>query len=116
MSIAETDTVDGLGFHPETGVLTLLISDHLDWEYEVAHLSILQDKINAYLAFYESGQAAEVAPDYDFATRGFGISVVMRLPVPDTALEGLRTLAAQLQHVSCVLSVEDADGTVYDLS
>ena len=116
MSIAETDTVDAFGFHPETGVFTLLISDHLDWEFELAHLSLLQDKINAYLAFFESGQAAESAPGYDFEAKGFGISVLTRVPVPESALPGLRAVAAQLANISCKLSVEDADGTVYDVS
>jgi hypothetical protein len=116
MSIAELDTVDAFGFHPETGVFTLLISDHLDWGKPGVHLAILQDKVNAYLDFYDTGQAAESAPGYDFESLGIGISVLMRVPVPDSALPGLRALAAQLREIPCVLTVEDADGTVYDVS
>lgn len=32
------------------------ISDHLDWDDELEHIHALQEKINAYLRFVESGE------------------------------------------------------------
>ena len=43
--------------------LALMIADHLDWENELQHLTLLQDKINAYVSFIESGQIYSVYPD-----------------------------------------------------
>lgn len=43
--------------------LVLMIADHLDWENELQHLSLLQDKINAYVSFIESGKIYSVYPD-----------------------------------------------------
>jgi hypothetical protein len=36
--------------------VVLTVSDHLDWKESVEHLTILQNKFNAYLAFVESGE------------------------------------------------------------
>ncbi|WP_346426369.1 DUF6572 domain-containing protein [Bacillus cereus] len=32
-----------------------MIIDHLDWENTLQHLTLLQDKINAYVSFIENG-------------------------------------------------------------
>ena len=45
------------------GSTILTISDHLDWIETDQHLEILQDKINAYLAFVESGEIYEKFPE-----------------------------------------------------
>lgn len=39
-----------------------LITDHLDWKEEYKHLTILQDKINAYVSFLEERQHVEIYP------------------------------------------------------
>ncbi len=41
----------------------LTISDHLPWDEKNEHLLILQNKINAYLAFIENGELLEAYPD-----------------------------------------------------
>jgi HEPN domain-containing protein len=66
MSVMETKTIDGMGKSKEANELVLMISDHLDWEYESEHLLFLQEKINAYLAFLESKQYVETYPDSEF--------------------------------------------------
>ena len=53
MSVADLDKVDMMGFTEGGKCLRMVISDHLDWEDEEAHLWILQDKINAYLALLQ---------------------------------------------------------------
>jgi len=57
MSIEEIDKVDFVAVDRKTGDVQLVISDHLDWDQnEGEHLFVLQDKLNAYLGFVESGQ------------------------------------------------------------
>lgn len=54
MSINQTGVIDVISTSPE-GNVVLNISDHHPWS-EAWHLQLLQDKINAYLQFIESGQ------------------------------------------------------------
>lgn len=60
MSIDKTNTIDFISTSPE-GRIVLTISDHQSWS-EDWHLQLLQDKINAYLQFIESGQLIEDYP------------------------------------------------------
>jgi hypothetical protein len=63
MSIEQTDTVDFLSIKKDSGEAWLTISDHLDWDQEEdRHLFLLQDKLNAYLRFIESGEMVERFP------------------------------------------------------
>jgi hypothetical protein len=54
MTVENTSTVDAVGTDKETGEVRLSIFDHLPWDTE--HLCLLQDKINVYLGFIESGE------------------------------------------------------------
>ena len=57
MTVEDVDKVDRIGVDRKTGDVHLLISDHLDWDQnEGEHLLVLQDKLNTYLEFVESGQ------------------------------------------------------------
>lgn len=60
MSILNTEEVDFIGVDKVTGFVTLGIYDSLDWEEDKEHLYILQEKINSYLAFIESGEIKTV--------------------------------------------------------
>jgi len=60
MSIDYTNTIDFISTSPE-GKVVLTISDHHSWD-EDEHLQLLQDKINAYLQFIESGQIIDDYP------------------------------------------------------
>ena len=62
MSIEQFDVVDIIGINP-AGAVVLTISDHLDWSNEAEHLLTLQEKLNRYLAFVESGEILERFPD-----------------------------------------------------
>jgi hypothetical protein len=74
MSIDETDKIDLMLTDKEKTRVDLVISDHLDWdEDEGEHLVLLQDKINAYLHFIESGQLVRERPDLA------GLPVVIRV-------------------------------------
>ena len=63
MTIEKVDQVDIIGIDNDTGYVSLWISDHLDWEDEEMHLRLLQDKINRYLSFCESGEIYEKYPE-----------------------------------------------------
>lgn len=55
-----------MGMSKDGAGLILMLADHLDWESEEAHLILLQDKINAYLAFIETEQYTECYSDVIF--------------------------------------------------
>jgi len=61
MSINQTGTIDIISTNPD-GEVVLTISDHHSW-LESWHLQLLEDKINAYLQFIESGQILEDYPN-----------------------------------------------------
>lgn len=59
MTVAQTDIVDWMGLEKGTGHVSLTIVDDLDWSDEENHLLLLQEKLNTYLAFVESGEVFE---------------------------------------------------------
>ena len=60
MSVTDTRTVDALSLSTQDDTVILTITDHLEWNNE--HLLLLQEKINTYLAFVESGELLEAYP------------------------------------------------------
>ncbi|WPH20819.1 DUF6572 domain-containing protein [Variovorax paradoxus] len=54
MTVENTSIVDAVGTDKDTGEVRLSIFDHLPWNTD--HLRVLQDKINVYLGFIESGE------------------------------------------------------------
>lgn len=63
MSIDQTDVVDIVSTNRITGHVVLTITDHLDWSNSNAHQILLQNKLNRYLAFVESGEILVNYPD-----------------------------------------------------
>ena len=63
MSVDQPKVIDFIGVDKTSGEVTLTITDHLDWSNSQEHQIILQDKINCYLAFIESGEILESYPD-----------------------------------------------------
>lgn len=63
MSVEETKIIDLIGVDKESGQVILSISDHLEWKTSDEHLLLLQEKINSYLRFIESGEINESYPD-----------------------------------------------------
>ena len=64
MSIDQPAVIDFLWKDGPNNRAVLTISDHLDWEEEGEHLLLLQDKLNHYLEFIESGQLVEAKPEF----------------------------------------------------
>jgi len=63
MSIEQSNVIDFIGTTPEEKVI-LTLTDHLSWNEDI-HLQLLQNKINSYLKFIESGQ---IYKDYPLAS------------------------------------------------
>jgi hypothetical protein len=60
MSVEDKNKINAISTNKED-VVALTISDHLEWDS--GHLLILQEKINSYLHFIESGQMHGSYPD-----------------------------------------------------
>lgn len=60
MTVEQIATVDAIGIDQGTNKVFLSIADHLPWTGE--HLLTLQEKLNAYLRFLESGEVYETYP------------------------------------------------------
>ena len=83
MSIEQKDKIDFISTTPENKV-ELTISDHLEWDAENNHLLVLQDKLNAYLDFIQSGQILEDYPSAE--NKEIIICVVMKYAPTEDAL------------------------------
>lgn len=82
MSIEDQDSVDVIGVN-ESGIVVLTISDHLKWDDD--HLYLLQEKINTYLAFIESGEVYETYPNSK--GKEFKINVVCKYEPSPAAIQ-----------------------------
>jgi len=87
LAVDQPKVVDFVGVDRRTGEVILTISDHLDWEDSEEHLSILQEKLNAYLAFVESGELLESYPSAK--GRGVVIDVLFKFRPDKPALDFL---------------------------
>lgn len=73
MSVIETDKIDNVGIVKDEKRIYLTIIDALVWDGENVHLFTLQEKINSYLFFVESGELLQSFPD------GKGCDIVIEL-------------------------------------
>lgn len=84
MSIEQVETIDFATIDKASGDLWLTISDHLPWEEnEGGHLVLLQNKLNAYLRFIESGEVFKKVPDAK--GRNVVINIVGKFPMSQKA-------------------------------
>ena len=84
MSVVETDSIDAIGMEKEAKRVFLSIIDSLVWDQENVHLFTLQEKINTYLYFIESGELVKALP----GAAGFdvAIEVILRHMPTDEAI------------------------------
>jgi hypothetical protein len=96
MSVLDSTTVDFVAL-AKSGDVLLTISDHLDWNAENEHLRLLQEKINTYCKYVETGQIYDEYPD----TRD-------RRPLISIVLFNEPTVSAKavLVHIKEILDVE----------
>ncbi len=64
MAVTNPDSIDGIQINKQTGAALLLIRDDLGWseKVEYAHLMALQNKVNLYVDFVESGRLFSEMP------------------------------------------------------
>lgn len=93
MTVEQTSVVDFAYVDRETGATHLGIADHLPWDGE--HLLVLQEKINCYLSFIESGELVETLPDSK--GRDIQIDVIAKYKPTDEALHFFGHVAAILK-------------------
>jgi hypothetical protein len=60
MGVQQTTVIDAIGIDKVTGAVHLTIADALEWG--ASHLRLLQEKLNAYPAFVESGELHSAYP------------------------------------------------------
>ncbi len=78
MTILQTDRIDLVATRPDSSVVKLVITDVLDWDDFENHVRLLQDKLNTYLAFVETGQLARMKDPP--IPRSPDIHIVLALP------------------------------------
>ena len=83
MTVEQTNLVDLVSVITSKNEVVLTISDHLEWDEKNEHLLLLQEKLNSYLAFIESG---ELLRSYPSATgRSVVVDVVCKHPLNSVA-------------------------------
>jgi hypothetical protein len=84
MTVEDLDKIDFTLFDSKSGTLYLVVSDHLGWdELEGEHLLTLQEKLNTYLAFIDTGQIYRDLPKA--AGSKIVIRVIGKYPLSDEA-------------------------------
>jgi hypothetical protein len=100
VSLDNTGVVDAIGLEAPTDTIVLTVLDSWEWGDEQLHLKSLQEKLNSYFAFIESGQ---IYDDYPSARgKSLRIDVIAKCPVPNTCV----TLLAEANSIARQLEVE----------
>lgn len=87
MTIEESKVVDILSIDPGSGGVVLSIADHLSWD-DADHLWLLQEKLNSYLSFIESGEIYSSYPN--LKGRPITIEIVFKFEPSQAGLEFLK--------------------------
>jgi Family of unknown function (DUF6572) len=106
MSVEQTNIVDFVSVNEKNVILT--ISDHLGWEAERQHLSLLQDKINTYCRFIESDEIFQKFPE----SRGKKplISIVAFYDPPASGLRFLHAAKAAIENEGYAFEYKKYEG------
>ena len=100
MSLESPNIVDAVGIDEVSGTAMLTIADSWDWSNETEHLLALQEKLNSYFAFIETGEIYDSYPKAN--GRKLMIEIIGKYPLPLRArnfLEKAREAAALLNIV-----------------
>src|SRR5688572_26523145 len=104
MSIEQADKIDGMGVDTHNNELVLLISDHLSWEDEKAHVFSLENKLSGYIDYINSGQYLE--PNPQFRGMSVRIKLVHKHSPTSSARTILQAVEVQLEAMSIRFSYE----------
>jgi len=105
MSVEQRKIVDFIGTSKADGHVILTISDHLPFDGE-ARLITLQEKLNDYLAFIESGEVCDTYPAAN--GRPIEISIRFKHPPDERGLAFLRAAEQTIRDAGFTLTYEVA--------
>lgn len=113
MSIEDSNKIDLITVTCEDIVppqVILVITDHLQWsEYTNEHLYQLQEKINKYIEFVESGEMLEKYPD------AFGKEIMFKIyfkySIPHECIEFINRVREILLSIKIQLTYEEKNIT-----
>jgi hypothetical protein len=87
MSLENASEIDSIGIDNENDNIIMSIIDGHDWEDEQGHLLLLQDKINLYLRFIESGEIYKSYPNAK--GRFIEIKIYAKYDIPESGVDFL---------------------------
>ena len=87
MTIEDAQVIDIISTPKDGNGVTLTATDHLEWG-DREHLMMLQDKLNSYLSFIESGEIYEQCPN--FTGNKIIIDLVCKYPPDEEGVKFLR--------------------------
>ena len=101
MSVIDKKTIDSIAVTNDDEGVILLITDHLEWKDEYNHLVILQEKINAYISFLESGQYKDIYRNKEFQ---YGvIEIHFKYNPTEKAKQFLNTVQNQISEIGLII-------------
>lgn len=106
MGVEQATVIDFIGIDTVSGAVHLTIADALEWD--AAHRRLLQEKLNAYLAFVESGELCSVYPGA--AERPLVLDVRLRYRPDADATRFLQGAAALVASAGLSLQYGPLDG------
>lgn len=90
MSVEDLNSIDAIGIDSNSGMVVLTISDHLEWD-DNKRLLMLQEKINTYLSFIESGEIYEAYKEAK--NKPIGINVIFKHSPNEDGLHFLNAIS-----------------------
>lgn len=100
MSICDLDKIDGMAMTIDKRGLALFLSDHMDWEEELIHLEILQDKINLYANYFEDKDYKNINKyktyDFEYAI----IDLYFKYSLPENAVKFIDSVNNKLRGIN----------------
>ena len=106
MSILDKNKIDGIGKSKTENKIALMIADHLDWENELQHLTLLQEKINDYISFIESGQIYNIYSDIK-SIDGFIFELEFKYKITENCRKLLDVVSKSTQDLRIDLKVNE---------
>jgi hypothetical protein len=101
MAVESSNLIDAIGTDVHTDEVVLSLVDANEWG-DRAHLSALQDKLNSYFTFIETGQLLEEYPKAQ--GRAIRIDVVCRFEPDNSALDFLANARAVASNANWALT------------
>jgi hypothetical protein len=106
MSITETNKIDIVAARADSLIVKLVITDDLAWDDFETHARLLQDKINTYLEFVESGQLGRTQTPKIPESPDVHIALALQYPPSREAEEFLTRVREFLAGVGLKFDVE----------